>query len=336
MRDDPKHQFYFFRFMLGFFEGGFFPSVIMYLSLWYRGQDRAKAIAMFMAAIPLSSAFGLPLSGLLLNVNWFGLSGWRWIFIVEGILPILAGFAVLFCLPDRPDKVDWLPADEKKWLLDELEKEHLGKKVHGHFAWMSNLGMVFLLTCVYFCLNVYSYGLSMFMPAIIKSQSGVSSETAIYLAMVPYLFAFFAMIWNGWHSDKTNERVLHVSIPLVLSGTCLALAAFFDGTPYVPAMIMIFCVGTCLYAHLPAFWPIPTMFLGAATAASAIGFINMIGNLGGFFGPNIVGKLSNQVGNAPVSFAPALFKLAPWAISAGLIVLTVGLVKKTKRPVEGD
>lgn len=110
---DAPTQFYFLRFMLGFFEGGFFPSVIVYLSLWFRGEDRAKAIAFFMAAIPLSSAFGLPASGLLLDKDWLGIAGWRWIFITEGILPVIAGIAVLFFLPDRPATARWMP-DERR------------------------------------------------------------------------------------------------------------------------------------------------------------------------------------------------------------------------------
>ncbi len=132
---NPKNQFYFFRFALGFFEGGFFPSVIVYLTYWFRAKDRAKAVASFMAAIPLSSRLGLPISGLLLPVNWFGLAGWRWIFILEGLLPIAAGIAVLWFLPNRPKDARWLPEDEREWLQAELDREQLAKQGHGHFEW---------------------------------------------------------------------------------------------------------------------------------------------------------------------------------------------------------
>src|SRR5205807_10064721 len=141
-------------------------------------EDRAKSIASFMAAIPLSMALGVPISGLLLSVNWFGLPGWRWIFILQGIAPVVAGVATLFYLPDRPAKAKWLPAEERDWLAAELDREHKGKQSHGHWAWVHHLGMVFLLTVVYFFLNLTSYGLSMFMPAIIKSQSGASNQVA--------------------------------------------------------------------------------------------------------------------------------------------------------------
>ncbi len=291
---NAKYQFYFFRFALGFFEGGFFPSVIVYLSLWFRQKDRAKAIALFMAAIPLSSAVGLPISGLLLGVNWFGLPGWRWIFIVEGILPVFAGVATIFFLPDKPEKAHWLAPEERDWLLGELDAEHRSKQGHGHWAWVHHLGMVLLLTLVYFGLTTMSYGLSMFMPAIIKSQSGVSNQIASYLATVPFAMALVAMLINGWHSDKKSERIWHVCIPLATVGCALLLASALDSAPLAAVAVIMFVVGTCMYAHLPAFWPIPTMFLGAATAASAIGFINMLGNLGGFFGPDMIGKSVDQ------------------------------------------
>jgi MFS transporter, ACS family, tartrate transporter len=325
----PKNQFFFFRFMLGFFEGGFFPSVIVYLSLWFRAEDRAKAIAGFMSAIPLSSMLGLPFSGLLLKVNWLGLPGWRWVFILEGVAPILAGFATFFVLPDRPAKAKWLPAEERAWLEGELDREHQGKKGHGHWAWVHHLGMVLLLTLTYFGLNLTSYGLSMFMPAIIKSQTGASNVTASLLASLPYLMGFLAILANGWHSDRTGERIWHVAIPLALSSMGILLASLTDGWGLLPVFLMIFWVGSFMYAHLPAFWPIPSMFLGATAAASAIGFINMIGNLGGFVGPNLVGELAE----GQASFAGALLRLAPWPLASAIVILLVGYFRR-RRPIK--
>jgi ACS family tartrate transporter-like MFS transporter len=329
LRDHPTSQFYFFRFMLGLFEGGFFPSVIVYLSHWFRTEDRAKAIAAFMSAIPLSNILGSPLSGFILrHVDWLGLPGWRWIFILEGIPPILAGFATLFFLPDRPAKAKWLPAEERDWLVGELDREHKAKQGQGHWAWVHHLGMVLLLTMVYFLLNVSSYGLSMFMPAIIKSQSGVSNEVASYLAALPYVMAFLAMWINGWHSDRTGERIWHVAVPLMLSSLGIWLASALDGIGWLSVLVMIFGVGTFMYAHLPAFWPIPTMFLGATVAASAIGFINMMGNLGGYFGPNFVGGSAT----GQVSFAPALRFLALAPLVSAAIIVILAYVRRKARP----
>ena len=223
---NPVNQFYFYRFMLGFFEGGFFPSVIRYLSLWYRAADRAKAIAPFMAAIPVASVFGLPLSGLLLDFHWLGWPGWRWIFILQGIVPMLAGIATLFVLPNRPEDATWLLPEERVRLLGDLSQEAKDKAQHFSLKLLaSHLGVVLLLTVVYFCLNVTSYGLGMFMPAIIKSQSGLPDVWASNLASVPYAMALLGMLLNGWHSDRTGERVVHVAIPLVCLGIGIFLAA---------------------------------------------------------------------------------------------------------------
>lgn len=325
---EPVNQFYFFRFMLGFFEGGFFPSVILYLSLWFRAADRAKAIASFMAAIPVSNVLGLPVSGLLLDLNWLGYPGWRWIFILQGVLPIIAGVVTFFILPDRPEGAKWLRPDERESLLGELRNEALAHSQHFSVrVVISNLGVVLLLTLVYFCLNVTSYGLGMFMPAIIKSQSGARDAWASALAALPYLMALFGMLLNGWHSDRTGERVVHVAVPLALQGLGVAIAAATDGMWIIPVLAMILIVGPALYAQLPAFWPIPTMFLGAGAAASAIGFINMIGNLGGFVGPWVVGRAATD----NPSFADALFRIAPFPIVASVVILIVALYRRARR-----
>lgn len=324
---EPVNQFYFYRFMLGFFEGGFFPSVILYLSLWFRASDRAKAVANFMAAIPVATVFGLPVSGLLLHLNWFGWPGWRWIFILQGVLPIFAGIVTLFVLPNRPEDAKWLHPDERASLLGALEQEAADKAGHMSLRLLlSHFGVVVLLTIVYFCLNVFSYGLSMFMPAIIKSQSGASDTVSSILASIPYIMALLGMLLNGWHSDRTGERVVHVSVPLALQGVGIAIAASTDGQWIFPVLAIMLIVGPTLYAHLPAFWPIPTMFLGATAAASAIGFINMIGNLGGFVGPYVVGRSAAEHD----TFAPALYKLAPFPIVAAGVILVVALYRRAR------
>ncbi|HEY2882095.1 MAG TPA: MFS transporter [Pirellulales bacterium] len=326
LRDNPLHQLYFLRVMLGFFEGGFFPSVIVYLSLWFRPQDRAKAIACFMIAIPLSSALGYPVSGMLLEAHWFGLPGWRWIFITEGILPVLAGIATWFLLANRPADARWLPKDEGEWLTSELEKERATLRAHSHWGWHKHFGMVLILTMVYFGLNVVAYGLNSFMPAIIKAQSGFGDRWSSILAAMPYVMSFLGMLVVGWHSDKTGERPWHVAIPLFLLGCGVLVVSLVFDWKLLPVLVLIFWVGGCLYTYLPPFWPIPTMFLGATAAAGAIGFINMIGNLGGSVGPYLIGKAKTQDAN----FAGGLLRLAPWPIMSAAIVLIVAYVKRRK------
>jgi ACS family tartrate transporter-like MFS transporter len=317
LRDDPKSQFYVLRFMLGFFEGGFFPSIVVYLSHWFRAGDRARAMAGFSLAIPLSNMLGAPISSLLLDVGWLGLPGWRWIFILEGIAPVLAGIATFFMLPDRPHMARWLKPDERDWLTAELAAEAKSKAGHGHWEWVGHLGMVLLLTCVYFGQNVASYGLSMFMPTIIKSQSGLSNRWAALLSAAPYVCGLAGMLVNGWHSDKTGERFGHTAASMGLLGLGILTAGLLNGVPVAPVAVMILWVGTVMYAHMPAFWPIPPSLLGSVTAASAIGFINMFGNLGGYLGPKLVGDQEANVGRA-------LLLIAPWPMASAVIVLGLG------------
>ena len=328
---DPADQLLILRFLLGFFEGGFFPSVIVYLGLWFRPEDRARAVAGFMAAIPFSNIIGSGVSTGLSKLDWLGLEGWRWIFIVEGVVPIVAGWATLFFLPDRPEKAKWLPADECGWLRRELNREEAAHTSHGHFPGFKSLGLVLLLTFIYFCLNVSSYGLGMFMPSILGSQFGIPKDDIwkkILVSALPFIPALIAIKLNGWHSDKRKEHIWHVAIPLFLQGIGIALAAALDGIGIFSALIMIFWVGSFYYAHLPAFWPIPKTFLGTAVAASAIGFINMIGNLGGSVGPYLVGKYKNDT----ASFSKALFIIAPFPIVGALLILVMAYFHRRLHP----
>ncbi len=317
-------QFYFLRFMLGFFEGGFYPSVILYLSLWFRPQDRSKALAAFMAAGPLALAVGAPLSGLIREINWFGLPGWRWIFFLQGGVPILAGVATIFFFPNRPQDATWLPPEERDWLVNSLAQEAEARKKHGFGGWRNQAGIVLLLTAYYFCTNTAGYGLSSFMPAIIETQTGLSKLWCSVLAGLVYVAALVGVLFNGWHSDRSGERIWHVVVPLTCLSLGIFLAALTDGMGWLPVLILLFCVGPFAQAQLPAFWPIPTMFLGSAAAASAIGFINMIGNLGGSLGPTMVGKAAD----GQTTFAPALYRLAPFPLIAVGIILYVGWLRR--------
>jgi MFS transporter, ACS family, tartrate transporter len=331
---DAKNQFYFFRFMLGFFEGGFFPSVIVFFSHWFRPEDRAKAMASFALAMPLASVIGNPISVLIKNnVNAFGLEGWRWIFIVEGTIPILAGIATIFLLPNRPAEVKWLTDEERGWLSAELQRERDERKRLSHVGWRNHLALVLLLTVVYFLQNVTSYGFSTFMPTFMKSflvsaDPGLQAHEnrldflATILATLPYCVALIALLVNGWHSDKTRERTWHAAIPMFVVSGGVLLAWAFTGQPLLAILVIIFVVGACLYTHIPAFWPIPTMFLGASAAASAIGFINMIGNLGGSLGPIVVGEKS------ATSVPDALLRMVPWSAGAAVVLIAMDYYRR--------
>jgi ACS family tartrate transporter-like MFS transporter len=310
--------------------------VIVFFSHWFRPQDRAKAMASFALAMPLAAVIGNPISALIMkNVTAFGLEGWRWIFFVEGVLPVLAGIATIFLLPNRPAEVKWLAAEEREWLAAELEREREEKKQLRHFGWKNHLVMVLLLTAVYFLQNVTSYGLSTFMPKFMKffltaASPGLESDPSrldfwsSIVGTLPYCVAVVALLFNGWHSDKTRERTWHAAIPLLVSAGGIVLVWSLSGNPLVAISMIIMIVGSCLYTHIPAFWPIPTMLLGASAAASAIGFINMIGNLGGSLGQYLVGSATGT------SVPDALLRMAPWSAFAALILIGANVYRKSR------
>jgi sugar phosphate permease len=322
---DARNQFYVLRFLLGFFEGGFFPSVIVYLSHWFRQQDRARALAAFSLAMPLSSVISFTFGALFVN----GLNGWRWIFVIEGALPVLAGFSTIFLLPDRPHKSKWLPDDEREWLVEQLRAEHEQKLLQTHFGWRGHLGMVLLLTIVYFCQNMVTYGLSTYMPSVMKNLAPPGTRddaTASLLATLPYFMALVGMLINGWHSDRKQERAWHAAVPLTVMSLGIVGVWWFFPNPAFATLVLVFVVGTCIYTHIPPFWSIPTMFLGAGAAASAIGFINMVGNIGSGCGPYILGKVAEGA-----DFGQALLRLAPWSFAAAVIVMLMEAVRRRGR-----
>ncbi|MEO5859793.1 MAG: MFS transporter [Pyrinomonadaceae bacterium] len=295
---ESANQFYIARFLLGVAEAGFFPGVIVYLSHWFRYQDRAKAVAMFMAAVPVANIVGGPISGFILGLNWLGLEGWRWVFILEGIPALILGVATLFYLTDRPKDAKWLTGEQKDWLSTELEKEReVRRSATRQSVWMALTDpKVILLTLTYFFGVTAAYGFNFWLPTIVKGFGFSNLQTAL-ITSLPYFAGLGMMLLIGWSSDRSQERRWHTALPLVAVSTGLFLGASFSGSNTVMAMTM-FCVACAgLYSYLPAFWAMPGIFLTEAAAAVAIGLINSVGNLGGFFGPYVVGYLDKQTGS---------------------------------------
>ena len=319
-------EFYIARFLLGAAEAGFFPGVIVYLSHWFRYQDRAKAVAMFMAAIPVSNIFGAPLSGLILGVNWFGLAGWRWVFILEGFPAVILGIVTLFYLTDRPKDAKWLAEDERKWITDELEREKELKKSKRNFSiWEAfRHRNVLLLAAGYFCAVTSAYGFNFWLPTILKGLSGYSNLQVSLIAALPYCAGLLAMLVVGWSSDRTRERRWHTAFSLLAVSTGLFLSGFFEEN-FILA-ITFFCVaGAGLYSYLPGFWALPAAFLTESAAAASIGLINSVGNLGGFVGPYVVGYLNNKTNSF---YAPIIY-LSCSALLGAILILTVKHSSKT-------
>jgi len=321
-------QFYWIRFLLGAAEAGFFPGIVVYLTHWFPYADRAKALALFMAAQPISNMIGAPISGLLLGIHWLGLPGWRWLFIMEGIPAAILGVVTLVYLTDWPHQAKWLPDAEREWITAELEKEKRARQeAHPYGVWRT-LGQrrVVLLTLAYFFMVTSVYGLIFWMPTIIKNLSGLSNLSVSLLSVLPYCVGLGAMLLVGWSSDRTGERRWHTAFPMVVAGTGLALGAASQNVPVM--VIAMFCVAAAgMYGYIPAFWSLPSGFLTGTVAAASIGLINSIGNLGGFAGPYIVGYLNRTAH----SLFPGVIYLSLSAVVASSLVLSLRSVEQQRR-----
>src|SRR5271170_6576100 len=314
-------DFYLVRFLVGAAEAGFFPAVIVYISHWFRAADRAKAVASFYAANPLSYVVGSPLAGLLLGISWLGLRGWRWLFILEGIPAVVFGVITIFYLTDWPRTATWLRADERNWINTELEKEKLAKqKVRSYSMWQAFAQRdVILLTLSYFCATTGGYGISFWLPSILKRLSGESDIRVTLFAALPYLAGFVMQQLNGWHSDRTCERRWHTATPIFLAGVILLLTVIFSSNITI-AVTLFTLVGACYFAFHPCFWAVPTAFLSESAAAASIGWINSLGNLGGFVGPLLMGYLVSRTG----SFKAGLLYLVGSLCMSGTLMLALG------------
>jgi sugar phosphate permease len=301
----------------------------VYLTHWFRYQDRAKAIAFFYAAYPISFIIGSPLAGWLLGISWLGLRGWRWLFILEGIPAILFGIVTIFYLTDWPGQAKWLPADEREWIAEQLLKEKQAKQQVRSFSIWEALRQrdVVLLTLCYFCALTGGYGISFWLPTMLKRLSGLSDFSVTLLAALPYVAGFISQQINGWHSDTTRERRWHAAIPVFCCGTALLLAVLFR-TNMGLSLAMFTFMGAGYFAFHPAFWPIPTKFLSESAAAACIGLINSVGNLGGFVGPMMMGYLVSRT----KSFAAGMLYLAGSLFLSSILMLLVKAGRERAAP----
>jgi MFS transporter, ACS family, tartrate transporter len=318
-------QFYWIRFMLGAAEAGFFPGVIVYLTHWFRNEDRAKAMAMFAAAQPISNILGAPISGWLLGIHWLGLAGWRWLFILQGIPSVVLGVVTLFYLTDWPRQARWLPDDERDWLTAELEREQSARQgEHSHRVWPALRDpQVLLLAMAFFFMVTSVYGLAFWMPTMIKKLSGTSDVMVTLISALPYCVGLAAMLLIGWSSDRRRERRWHTAGCMITAGVGLALSvAAQDAAAVAVAMFSLAAIG--MYAYLPCFWALPTSFLAGTAAAASIGFINSVGNLGGFVGPYIVGYLNHATG----SFVAGVLYLSLSAMLGAVLILSLNRARQ--------
>jgi ACS family tartrate transporter-like MFS transporter len=293
-------QLYVLRFLLGVAEAGFFPGIILYLTLWFRTKEQATVIALFTAAIPVSYILGGPMSTAIMeHVSGFGLSGWRWMMLIEGFPAILGGIATYWLLTDRPDQATWLSEPERAWLASEMATEHApsaSRRTLGTVAAITHPKVLYL-AAVYFAYQCGSLGIGYWLPQIVKGLSSEASTLEIGLiSTAPYVVATIGMVLWSRHSDVTSERYLHTALPLLAA--TMALGAIGLAANTVAAVAMITVALTGLYAFKAPFWALPGLFLSRNTAAIAIAAINSVGNLGGFAGPYMIGVVKDATGSA--------------------------------------
>ncbi len=322
--------FYFLRIVLGLAEAGFFPGIILYMTYWFPARERARAMAFFVAASPITGMLGGPLSGGILQyMDQVGeLRGWQWLFVLEGIPAIGLGVLVLFCLTDRPAKAGWLTAAERDWLITKLNQEESHRTERHGLSLLQSMadGRVWLLIALYVTIAMGANTFGFYLPALIKERFHSPSEFDIgLLAAVPNAFAAIMMVVNGYHSDRTGERRWHVAVPAFVAALGWLGFAWLEEAPLPSltaltlslAALALIQVG--IMCMIPTFWTLPTAFLSGVAAAGGIALINAVGNLGGFVGPNILAQSKEWTG----SFTWGLMVLSGVMVLGGILALCV-------------
>ena len=323
---ESSTSFYIMQFLLGVAEAGFFPGIILYLTYWFPARHRAGVIALFMAAAPIATAVGSPISAALLEMHGiWGLAGWQWMFIIEAIPAIILGVVVFKYMTDRPEQATWLRQDEREWLVKTMKEEDVGKNAPQHHSILRGLAnpRVLALALIYFGTSAGLYTLGIWAPQIIK-QLGVTSMTVGLLNAIPPIVSVIAMVLWSRHSDRTNERTWHVALACLTAAVGLAIAAGTHNVIGLIAALTIVNVG--ISCAKPPLWSMPTMFLSGSAAAAGIATINSIGNLGGFAGPAMIGWIKDQTGD----FTGGLYFVAGLLIISTLLTLVLSFSQKVK------
>ncbi len=303
------------RFLLGAAEAGLYPGMILYMTYWFPQSTRARFIALFLGGVPLSNVLGAPLSGWLLGISGHGLSGWQWMLILEGIPSLLCGIATLWALPDGPGKAKWLSTEEKAIVSARLAAEPPGA-LHG-FREMLLDKRIWLLMIPDFSIVIALYGLNLWQPQMIKAMGYSNIQTGFIVAL-PYLLAIGAMVALGASSDRSGERAGHVAFGAFAGAAGMAGAVWLTDHGLVIVALCIACSG--IYAALAVFWTLPSSMLRGTAAAGGLALLNSFSNLGGFFGPSLMGWARQQTGN----YTLGMSLLAGMLMLAGISVLWIG------------
>lgn len=330
----PSHGWlYGMRVLLGVAEAGFFPGMILYLTYWFPRRERAKITALFLAAIPISSALGAPLSGGIMQWanGWFGLAGWRIMFLLEGIPALLLGIVCWFYLTDRPADARWLTDTERRWLQDVMEHEERTTDSTFKYTLKQSLTKprVLGLAFVYFGIVYGLYALSFFLPTIVAGFAQAFNtkyslfETGIIVA-IPFVAGAIAMIPWARRSDRTGERVRHTAIPMILVAVTIPVALYLSSPLAVMILVTLTAIG--IFCALPVFWSLPSAFLTGASAAGGIAMINSLGNVSGFAAPFVTGWLTDAFGTVKAG----LWLVGIVTLLAAIVVFVLGHAPKVE------
>lgn len=306
------------RFLLGVAEAGFFPGILLYLTYWFPSSERARVVGWFMVALPLSGLIGSPLSTQLMRLHGLGFDGWQWMLILEGVPAVLLGIACLVWLPDGPADASWLEPDEREWLAATLAAERRAVAHHGFSTLRAAFVQprVWALAAAYFGIVLALYGFNFWLPSLITAH-GVGLQSTGWIAAVPFLCGAPFMVWWGRRSDRTGERIAHLVAVAVLGFTGFAAASVVDS---LAGQVVALCLAVMgVYGAFPVFWTLPTAFLTGTAAAAGIALINSVGNLAGYFGPQVVASLAPDGRD----FGRALFALGLSMLTPAVVVLAL-------------
>ncbi|MGW4716655.1 MFS transporter [Nocardia sp. NPDC004260] len=320
---------YVLRFLLGVVEAGFFPGILLYLTYWFPQAQRARIVALFMTAVPMSTALGATVSSLIIRYGdgVFGLSGWRFMFLVEGLPAVALAVATWFYLTDRPEQAGWLASAEREWLAGELAAEQATLRRAEHWTVRRALThpRVLGLAFVYGGIVYGLYALGFFLPTIIDGfQQQYGTHYSVVqrglINAVPYLVGAVVMVWWGRHGDRTGERAWHVALPALLGGLAIPVALYL-GDPFA-AMVAVTVCAVGVLAALPTFWALPGTFLSGAAAAGGIALINSVGNVSGFVAPYVTGGLKDVTGSQRAGL---------WVVGLCMIAAAAGVMTLRRR-----
>lgn len=313
------HSFYALRILLGAAEAGFFPGIVLYLTYWFPPAKRAKIVAMFLTATALAGVIGSPLSTTLLKLDGaWGLRGWQWLYLLEGIPSIVVGCIVFLYLPDGPRSAAWLSETEREQVLEQLRDAPAVRHAHTHeMVQALSSGRLWLTCAIYFMLMIGLYGFTYYIPTVIKSISHFTDTAVGYVATIPYALAAIAMVVVGHRSDRTGERRWHLAVSAVVSAIGFVLI------PWCPniwvALVPMSLAAMGLWATLGPFWAIPTSYLRGTAAAGGIALVNSVGCMGGFLGPYMIGLIHKRTG----SFLGGISLVALAMVLGAVLVLQV-------------